>query len=364
MAILNTGLKNETKINELLVSGSEVIKTKNDFGIHMFEDKDTTDGIVFGKMQKPKYNQNQLEKSIDTNIYELLPAVSPELPETVLKSVYDTQVLRNDELVSEIEDLNNFILDLEGQITELKIQIDGLKSTLDAKDLALAAAENQANQANSQVQSSITDLQNAIQKSTSEAIQRVSAYAQNESLKGQTTQLNDQITAATNQIISLNGVINGQNQTIEDKDNINAQLSRDNSALQTNLIRSTTATKKGKIICNMLYEQGFIPKHIWAADEAFGEMMLKENRHVAMGYLMWAQSVVDYFTKNSQYSKYLYVAVKPWSEHMAHIMGVLPNDNLIGKGLHFIGCQYSLIVYNVVKLKRKYKKKKLSLGWL
>ena len=114
----------------------------------------------------------------------------------------------------------------------------------------------------------------------------------------------------------------------------------------------------------MLYEQGFIPQHIWAADEAFGEMMLKENRQVAMGYLMWAQSVVDYFTKNPQYSKYLYVAVKPWSEHMAHLMGVLPNDNLIGKGLHFIGCKYSLLVYNAVKLKRKYKKKKLSLGWL
>jgi hypothetical protein len=79
---------------------------------------------------------------------------------------------------------------------------------------------------------------------------------------------------------------------------------------------------------------------------------------------MWAQSVVDYFTKNSQYSKYLYVAVKPWSEHMAHIMGVLPNDNLIGNGLHFIGCQYSLLVYKSVKLSRKYKKKKLSLGWL
>jgi predicted nucleic acid-binding Zn-ribbon protein len=362
MAILNTGLKNETKISELLVSGSEVIKTKNDFGIHMFEDKDTTDGIVFGKMQKPKYNQSQLEKSIDTNIYELLPAVSPELPETVLKSVYDTQVLRNDELVSEIEDLNNFILDLEGQITELKIQIDGLKSTLDARDLALASAENQANQANSQVQSSITDLQNAIQKSTSEAIQRVSAYAQNESLKGQVTQYEEQVSTATKQIDSLNGVVIQQNQTIQNKDGAIDKLNSDNSRLQTQYI--TKLDSKKKIICNMLYEQGFIPQHIWAADEAFGEMMLKTNRQVAMGYLMWAQSVVDYFTINPQYSKYLYVAVKPWSEHMAHLMGVLPNDNLIGKGLHFIGCQYSLLVYKSVKLKRKYKKKKLSLGWL
>ena len=361
MAILNTGLKNETKISELLVSGSEVIKTKNDFGIYMFEDKDKTDGIVFGKMQKPKYNQTELEKSIDTNIYELLPAVSPELPETVLKTVYDAQVLRNDELVSEIENLNNFILDLEGQITQLKIQIDGLKSTLDAKDLALASAENQASQANAQVQSSITDLQNAIQKSTSEAIQRVSAYAQNESLKGQVKQLDEQVNTATKQINTLNNTVIQQNGTIQAKDSSIDKLNADNSTLQSNLIQLKS---NKKIICDMLYKQGFIPEHIWAADEEFGKMMLETNRQVAMGYLMWGQVVVDYFTKNPQYSKYLYVAVKPWSEHMAYMMGALPNDNLIGKGLHFIGCQYSLLVYNVVKLKRKYKKKKLSLGWL
>lgn len=360
--MLNTGLKNETKISELLVSGSEVIKTKNEFGIHMFDDKDMTDGIVFGKMQKPKYNQRELEKSIDTNIYELLPAVSPELPETVLKSVYDAQVLRNDELVIEIENLNNEILDLNGELTQLKIQIDGLKSTLDAKDLALASSENQSNQANSQVQTSITDLQNAIQKSTSEAIQRVSAYAQNESLKGQVMQLEEQINAATKQINTLNNTILQQNGTIAAKDGAIDKLNSDNSRLQTQYISKLDSKKK--IICNMLYEQGFIPEHIWAADEAFGEMMLKENRQVAMGYLMWAQSVVDYFTINPQYSKYLYVAVKPWSEHMAYLMGVLPNDNLIGKGLHFIGCQYSLLVYKSIKLKRKYKKKKLSLGWL
>jgi predicted nucleic acid-binding Zn-ribbon protein len=362
MAILNTGLKNETKISELLVSGSEVIKTKNEFGVYMFEDKDKTDGIVFGKMQKPKYNQKELEKSIDTNIYELLPAVSPELPETVLKSIYDAEVLRNDELVIEIENLNNEILDLNGQITQLKIQIDGLKATLDAKDLALASSENQSNQANSQVQSSITDLQNAIQKSTSEAIQRVSAYAQNESLKAQVTQYDEQVKNAAKQIDSLNGAVVQQNLAIQQKDLAIDTLNQTNSNLQTQYI--TKLDSKKKIICNMLYEQGFIPENIWAADEAFGEMMLKENRQVAMGYLMWAQSVVDYFTKNPQYSKYLYVAVKPWSEHMAHLMGVLPNDNLIGKGLHFIGCQYSLLVYKSVKLKRKYKKKKLSLGWL
>jgi predicted nucleic acid-binding Zn-ribbon protein len=362
--MIKTGLQNEAIISELLVSGSQIIDTKNDFGVYMFEDKETSDGIVFGKLQKPKYNETEIIKSIDTTIVELLPLEVPDLPETVLKFIYDAKVAEVADLTEDIRELNTEISSLEGTISGLETELEAMRIDMDNKDLLLAVAENNAQQSTTKVQSSIQELQNAIQRATAESVQRVSAYARNESLKGQVALYEEQVSTATKQIDSLNDSIRRQNDNIVAKDNSIDALSRDNSALQTNLIRSTTANKKGKIICNMLYEQGFIPQHIWAADEAFGEMMLKENRHVAMGYLMWAQSVVDYFTKNSQYSKYLYVAVKPWSEHMAHIMGVLPNDNLIGKGLHFVGCQYSLIIYNVVKLKRKYKKKKLSLGWL
>jgi predicted nucleic acid-binding Zn-ribbon protein len=362
--MIKTGLQNEEVISELLVSGSQVINTKNDFGVYMFEEKKTSDGVVFGKLQKPKYNETEVIKSIDTKIEELLPVEAPQLPETVLKFIYDAKVAEVADLTEDIIQLNNEISSLEGTISGLETELEAMRIDMDNKDLLLAVAENNAQQSTTKVQSSIQELQNAIQRATAESVQRVSAYARNESLKGQVTLYEEQVSTAANQINALNVTIREQNTIIGGKDIAIQSLNQDNSALQTNLIRSTTANKKGKIICNMLYEQGFIPQHIWAADEAFGEMMLKENRHVAMGYLMWAQSVVDYFTKNSQYSKYLYVAVKPWSEHMAHIMGVLPNDNLIGKGLHFVGCQYSLIVYNVVKLKRKYKKKKLSLGWL
>jgi len=356
-----TGLQNEIYVDELVVSGSTKITTKNETGVYVFQESNTKDGVVFGKMQKPKYNKNEVEQSIDVIITELLPVIPPEVPETVLKSVYDALMEERNDLTKEVEKLNKDILNLQAIINSLEIVNESLQVELDSKNLSLAAAENQAFQANSQVQSTISELQNALQKATSEAIQRVSAFARNESLKGQVAQLEGQVKTATKQIESLNQTVSQQNTTIANKD---SELDG-NRTLNSNLQNQIASNaKQKKIICNMLYEQGFIPQHIWAADEAFGEMMLKENRQVAMGYLMWAQSVVDYFTKNPQYSKYLYVAVKPWSEHMAHLMGVLPNDNLIGKGLHFIGCQYSLLVYNVVKLKRKYKKKKLSLGWL
>ena len=356
-----TGLQNEIYVDELVVSGSTKITTKNETGVYVFQESNTKDGVVFGKMQKPKYNKNEVEQSIDVIITELLPVIPPEVPETVLKSVYDALMEERNDLTKEVEKLNKDILNLQAIINSLEIVNESLQVELDSKNLSLAAAENQAFQANSQVQSTISELQNALQKATSEAIQRVSTFARNESLKGQVAQLEGQVKTATKQIESLNQTVSQQNTTIANKD---SELDG-NRTLNSNLQNQIASNaKQKKIICNMLYEQGFIPQHIWAADEAFGEMMLKENRQVAMGYLMWAQSVVDYFTKNPQYSKYLYVAVKPWSEHMAHLMGVLPNDNLIGKGLHFIGCQYSLLVYNVVKLKRKYKKKKLSLGWL
>ena len=364
-----TGLQNEEVISELLVSGSQIIDTKNDFGVYMFEEKQTSDGVVFGKLQKPKYNEREVVKSIDTKIIELLPVQAPELPETVLKFIYDAKVAEVADLTENIQELNTEISSVEGTISSLETELETMRIDMDNKDLLLAVAENNAQQATAKVQSSIQELQNAIQRATAESIQRVSAYARNESLKGQVTQLDEQITAATNQIDALNLSLTNQNNNVVAKDTLISQANAENARLQTNLIsrlnsNTSTGNTSKKIICNMLYEQGFIPEHIWAADEAFGEMMLKENRQVAMGYLMWAQSVVDYFTKNSQYSKYLYVAVKPWSEHMAHLMGVLPNDNLIGKGLHFIGCQYSLLVYKTVKFKRSYKKKKLSLGWL
>jgi hypothetical protein len=72
-----SGLKNEVKVNELLISGSLSIKTKNEFGVHIFSSSINDDGILSGKLTKPKYNENELIKSIDTIIVELLQIETP-----------------------------------------------------------------------------------------------------------------------------------------------------------------------------------------------------------------------------------------------------------------------------------------------
>ena len=112
----------------------------------------------------------------------------------------------------------------------------------------------------------------------------------------------------------------------------------------------------GKIICNLLYHQGYLPKEIWKADQDFGRLMLKTNKEGLFGYLIWAKPIVSFLTRNPKYSKYVYLVTKPWSEHMAYMMGVLPNDNKLGKTIHYFGNKFCIMVYKLYILKRRINK--------
>jgi len=191
--MLKTGLQNEQKVGEILVSGSLAIKTKNSFGVHIFSGSVVDDGIVTGKLTKPKYKESELLKSIDTTIIELIPVEPPVLPEMVLKSLYDAalQEIANRDVI--ITRLNTEILDLRAKVKELEIVTQSLLIQLDAKDLVVASAENQTQQANSKVGSTIVELQNSIQKATAESIQRVSLFARNQTLEKQVEQLREEL---------------------------------------------------------------------------------------------------------------------------------------------------------------------------
>jgi hypothetical protein len=342
--LVKTGLRNEEKINELLISGSLAIKTKNDFGVHIFSGSIIDDGIISGKLTKPKYNEEELLKSIDTTIIELLPPDAPLLEPTILLSAYDEAIETIEDLTQQVLDLNSIVLDLSAKVQSLEIVSESLRVELDAKDLLLAVSQNQTQQATSKVESSVVDLQTSIQKATAESIQRVSLAARNTSLLQENVLLNEQLTSAQSQIINLNETIN----------NLNSQLNTN----QTALIQANNAnTKKKKIICNELYNQGYLSKEIWDADERYGEMMWNVDRKLVIGYNMWAKGVVEFMKKNPKYTKYIYFMVKPWTEHMAHMVGYLPKDNTIGKFIHFIGKKYSYYVYD------KHITKTKSIAW-
>ncbi len=345
--LIKTGLRNEGKISELLVSGSLAIKTKNDFGVHVFSGSVADDGIVSGKLTKPKYNEVEVIKSLDTDIVELISPEAPDLPPTILLTSYNEATQLIDDLTLQVERLNTVTLDLASKVKELEIVTQSLRVEMDSKDLLLAVSQNQTQQANLKIESSIISLQNSIQKATAESIQRVSLSARNTSLLQENALLNEQLTSAQNQIVNLNQTIN----------QINTQL----NANQTQLIAANqqltnATTKKKKIICNELYNQGFLPQHIWNADEIYGEMMYEKDPRLVLGYMMWARNVVKYMKAKPQNTKWIYMMVKPWTEHMAYEVGTLPKDNWIGKLIHSVGKQYCYYVYD----KQMSKRNKLS----
>lgn len=188
-----SGLKNEIKVNELLTSGSLAIKTKNEFGVHIFSSSINDDGILSGKLTKPKYNEDELIKSIDTTIIELLPIEAPIPERTVPEPIYLAALEEIADLQLEIEDLNNQIVDLSAKVVELEIVTQSLRVELDGRELLVASIENENRQSVSKVQSTIVELQNSIQKATSEVIQRVSLSARNQSLLAEVESLRDQL---------------------------------------------------------------------------------------------------------------------------------------------------------------------------
>jgi hypothetical protein len=345
--LIKTGLRNEGMISELLVSGSLAIKTKNEFGVHVFSGSVADDGIVSGKLTKPKYNEVEVIKSIDTNIVELIPVEAPELPPTILLTSYNQANQLIADLTLQVERLNNVTLNLASKVKELEITTQSLLVEMDSKDLLLAVSQNQTLQANSKIESSIVSLQNSIQKATAESIQRVSLSARNTSLLQENALLGEQLTSAQAQIVNLNQTIN----------QINTQLNTNQTQLiAANQQLTNATTKKKKIICNELYNQGYLPQHIWNADEIYGEMMYEKDPRLVLGYMMWARNVVKYMKAKPQNTKWIYMMVKPWTEHMAYEVGTLPKDNWIGKLIHSVGKQYCYYVYD----KQMSKRNKLS----
>jgi hypothetical protein len=190
---IKTGLQNEAKVKDILISGSGVINTRNEFGVHTFSDQSPADGILVSKLTKPLYNIPEIVKSLDVTITELIPTEVVAGPATVLKTVYDSALNEIELRDATISSLNRNILTLNSKIGQLESVTQSLLIDLDNQKLLVANADNQTAIIGTRIRTSITDLQNAIQKGTSEAIQRVSLIAQIESLKKENSTLKEEL---------------------------------------------------------------------------------------------------------------------------------------------------------------------------
>jgi hypothetical protein len=185
-----SGLKNENFVNDLSVSGSSTL-VKPSSNIFIFDETNNRDGVVFAKLEKPKYNEPELIRSVDTRIFELIPLAPPPPNDDVPRPVYNEVTQSVIDLTAEVVRLNTIVEDLRAKVTELEIVSESLRVDIDAQKILVASFENQLNQSNLKITSVVSDLTNSIQKGTAEAIQRVSLTARNQSLKEQVDQLTE-----------------------------------------------------------------------------------------------------------------------------------------------------------------------------
>jgi hypothetical protein len=95
---------------------------------------------------------------------------------------------------------------------------------------------------------------------------------------------------------------------------------------------------------------------VWSADQQYGEWLKKHDRSVYKGYIKWAKIVTSWMDGNGP-DYLIWIKDKelrsseqkrtstewaqkigtPWAEHMAFLMGALPNDNLKGRVIMTIG---------------------------
>jgi len=197
---MKSGLQNETFIQRIKESGSLALKGKNSSGVNIFSGSVLDDGVISGRLKRPKYNISELEKSINLEITELIPQNQPSTGSFVTRSLYEELQETNATLIEEITSQSFQISSLSSKVEELHAVTQSLNVEIDGLKITNESVENQLSTTQESFSQATVDLQTAIQNSTQESIERVSLTAQNQSLQQEIESLREQLFGRTSQI--------------------------------------------------------------------------------------------------------------------------------------------------------------------
>jgi hypothetical protein len=329
------------------------------------EKQESFSGEISDRVERAKYNEEELIKAIDTDVDELIKKGDKALPKVISKKAFK----RLQELFKQArEELGRTQTELREQIaisTSLETQLNAANERASSAIAQQTVLQRELEAANERYASLLIDFQNALSKGIQEGVERVSIegqlrglQAEKETLKEVVASYQDQLKTAQDQIATLNqNIIQLQTEV--------SQAQRD--AIKANQAASTAASKKGgKIICNELYQQGYLPAEIWDADERWGEKRFVTDPKLVVGYQMWARKVVKFMRRNPQWTPTIYFLCKPWTEWMAYDIGVLPKNNLRGQFTQWAGRYFSYWVFDMYGGKRlldKYNYKLFKESW-
>lgn len=157
------------------------------------QEQTSFDGETSGYIEKPKYNEEELQKAIDVKVDELIRKEKLKKGKYVKQELFDKLNNRFNLSTDEIEDLREKLNNALSKISGLESRNLSLQQQLDASLQQKAVADNQNTILSDRYGALLADFQNSIIKGTKEAVERVSLTAQVRGLQAQKISLLEQI---------------------------------------------------------------------------------------------------------------------------------------------------------------------------
>lgn len=326
------------------------------------EKQESYSGEVSDYVERLKYNEEELKKALDVDVDELIKAAPKDLPKIISRKAFERLQGLYQSAQENILNLTNKLKAEESKVSGLESTIADLQARLAAAQASQLNAEQELIASNAKFASLLIDFQNALSKGIQEGTERVSLESQLRGLQAEKITFKEVVGNYEKQLLQSQERIAELNQNI-------LQLQSDVTQAQRDAIRanqSAASNSGGKIICNELYKQGYLPEEIWDADERWGAARFITDPKLVVGYQMWARKVVKFMRKNPQWTPTIYFLCKPWTEWMAYDIGVLPKNNLRGQFTQWVGRYFSYFVFDMYggqKLLDKYNYKLFKQSW-
>ena len=314
------------------------------------EEQTSFSGETSAPLERPYYDEEQLQKAIDIKVDELIKEKKPPRDRYIKYEKYEDKLTEIERLINKNGELTVENADLSAIISTLESEISDLQNQVIAAETLTRSVQSEFDALTKRYEQLLSDFQNSVLKGTKEGIERVSLTAQTRGLGAQKETLASQLESEKEIVKSLQAANQTLQQTIETNQQIaQQQIQAANQQVKAAQATASTAanSKKKKIICNELYHQGYLPQHIWDADERWGDKRFVTDPKLVIGYQMWARKVVEFMRRKPQYTPIIYFLCKPWTEWMAYDLGVLPKNNLRGQFTQWVGRYFSYMVYDL-----------------
>ena len=342
----------QPSVEDRILSKSPVIdkaRKKNPIIIPS-EEQESYSGETGDYIERVKYNEQELQKALDVDVDELIKKKPKDLPKVISRKAFERLQGLFQQAQKDLAQLQTDLANEQAKVEGLNSTIEDLTERVASAEAAKENSENELKAANTRYATLLIDFQNALSKGIQEGTERVSLESQLRGLQAEKVTFKEVVASYEKQLLQSQDRIAELNQNILNLQNQVTEAQRD--AIKANQSAATAASNSnsgggGKIICNELYNQGYLAKEIWIADENFGEWLWENHRTTAIGYTIWARKVVNFMQRKPQYTKYIYKFLKPWTQQMAYQMGVVDKTHPFGWLTMKIGWQFSNLVYTM-----------------